>query len=126
MPNGEVDRLGNLTSVEQPKPMPETDRAAMQEMPARTAGPPTAGPQQGDGGEDAKVGKVGQLIKQLMDIAQEITQVDPRTVTIVQDTMQKMYLGISKIYGVEDEVKLRMKKAQGAAQTQGMNRMGGM
>lgn len=121
---GETERLGELATTP-PAPTGEpTERAAMEQMPSRAA--PT--PEPGAPGEDegAKQQKVSRLLIEMADAAQEMTQVDPRITTFVQDALQKLYLNIAKIYGVEDEAKLRMKKSQGQMQGQGMNTLGNL
>jgi len=127
MPNGmEVSKLDDLASVREPAPMATGDKVAMSATPtARAPAPEPSGAGQ-DQDQDAVFAKVGNLFKELANIAQAITQADPRTTMLVKDSVQKLYLGISKIYGVEEEVKLAMKKGQGQMQSQGMGQMGGM
>ena len=128
MPNGEANRLGNLATTGAPSMAP-SDQTAMEQMPSRTAPPSPEGAQPeapGTGGGDQKMDQVGRLMVELADVAQEMTQVDPRTTMIVKEAVQKLYLSLSRIYGVEDEAKLRMKKAQGQVQGQSMNTLGNL
>ena len=123
MPNGETERLGQLAATPgQPTAAP-TDTSAMSQMPSRSV--PPGREQQGQQGQSSGQ-EMSKLMVELSDIAQEMTQTDPRVTTLVQDTVQRLYLGIAKIYGVEDEAKLRMKKSQGQMHGAQMNQMGNL
>lgn len=104
-----TDGISQLSSMDQGS-APGPDMGGGQ-MPGAEAGPQGQGP----GGPGADTPQEQQAIQMLMQgamLMRRATEVEPSIRYIVDDLLQKAYLGITKHYGMEQEGKLALQQAR--------------
>ena len=112
----------------QGQPMPGLGGPQMQ-------GPPMAGPEGGLEGAPGGPGQPGvdtpqeqkaiQLLTQAAVLMREAANVEPSIRHIVDDTLQRSFLAVTKHYGIEQEGKLAMQQAQLTKNRTMSSRIGG-
>lgn len=98
-------------------------------------GPPMAGPEGGPGGAPGGPGQPGvdtpqeqkaiQLLTQAAVLMREAANVEPSIRHIVDDTLQRSFLAVTKHYGIEQEGKLAMQQSQLTKNRMMSSRIGG-